>query len=134
MTPDQFPPDQNRIIAALERRIADLEGLVRQTKGAPVTKASGPFFLPNSGTPDNPVGGALIYASGGDLRALTAGGQVLQIPGQGYAVADPAFPLTNATPTYTQGQVQTIVNTVDNHQTAILLLLASLRSAGHIDT
>lgn len=131
---DPFPVDQNRIIKSLEKRIEALEALIRQKDGAPVTKASGSFFLPNSGTPATPVGGAEIYGSGGEFRVITSAGVIKQMPGIGVSVATPAFPLTNATPTYVQGQVQTIVDTVNNDHTALLALLASLRGAGTINT
>lgn len=131
---DQFPAGQDRIIADLLRRVQKLEAAQRSGPGLNIGSASGPFFLPNSGTPANPSGGALIYASGGDFRVLTSGGVVKPIPAQGAAVANPAFPLTNATATYNQAQVQTIVNTADNLNTALLALLTSLRNAQQIAT
>ncbi|MFD8556613.1 hypothetical protein ACFV1N_04880 [Streptosporangium canum] len=136
MNVDQFPTDQNRIIAALERRIADLEALVRQTKGTPILQASGPFFLPNS-TPAAQSGGAVVYGSGGDFRVITSGGVIKQIPGQGVAVPNPpsqtASPLPGGS-TVNGAQYNLMGADVDAIWDSHVALLNSLRGAVYIAT
>ncbi|MFJ2029417.1 hypothetical protein [Streptosporangium sp. NPDC087985] len=130
--PDPFPVDQNRIIQALERRVADLEALVRQAKGTPIVQASGPFFLPNSGTPARPSGGPVIYGSGGDFRVITSSGQVKQIPAQGPSVPNPVINLFNPPANYDQAHIRTITDTCESLANSYTALLQSLRLPGII--
>ncbi|MGS2641668.1 hypothetical protein [Streptosporangium sp. G12] len=131
---DPFPVDQNRIIKSLERRIEALEALVRTQAGAPVTKASGAFFLPNSGTPDTPVGGALVYASSGDFRVRTSGGVIKQMPGIGVSVPNATNNLALAPATYNKAHLDQCINSIDTLFVSHGALLASLRGAPVINT
>ena len=88
MISDPFPVDQNRIIKDLERRIEALEAQVRARPGTPITQASGPFYIPNSSTPDTPTGGVRLYAAGGGFRVIEDDGTVREI-------GDPFTPASN---------------------------------------
>lgn len=74
MTLDQFPPDQNRIIQALEKRIAALESQAGQVKGTPILRASGPFIIPSSSPPTPASGEIGFYSDNGEARWVDDGG------------------------------------------------------------
>jgi hypothetical protein len=131
---DAYGSTEVRIIAALERRIEDLEAQVRNRPGAPVTQASGPLFLPNSATPDVPSGGVKVYAAGGDLRVIDSGGTVKQIPDPGAPVDTPTSYLSNAPASYNQAWAQNLALTADELYLSYVALLGSLRTAGFILT
>jgi hypothetical protein len=131
---DPYGATDIRVIKELERRITALEEQVRNVPGAPVTQASGPFFLPDTGAPATPSGGAILYASSGAAYAIDAGGNVRALSASGSAVPDPAYNLTNATSGYIQGQAQTVVDTLDHLYTAFMALKAVLEDIGVIGT
>jgi hypothetical protein len=129
---DPYPVDQNRIIQALERRVAALEAQIRNRPGAPVTEASGPLFLPNS-SPSTPAGGCKVYAVGGDFRVINSNGVVRQIPGTGAAVGGPSYVVGDAPSSYTPGYANTQSAAINDQNSVITALLASLRNADIID-
>lgn len=129
---DQYGATDVRIIKALERRLEALEQQVRNVPGTPVTQASGPLFLPNSGTPATPTGGAKVYAAGGELRVIESNGTVKTIPDVGAAVANPDEFLSNAPASYDQSWAQDLAATAQSLYNTDVALLSSLRTAGVI--
>lgn len=131
---DDLPASGLRDIRELQRGLAQAQQTA--ATGRPLTEASRGWILRAMSTPslgELGPGDVWIYAKGGTLWALSQNDDVPLVEFvRGAAVANPAFPLTNATPTYTQAQIQTIVNTVDNLHTAFLALKTSLENAGHI--
>ena len=135
MNPDQFPTDQNRIIAQLERRIADLETQVRQAQGLPIVQASGAFLLPPVSTPAAPPSGARLYATAsGEARwRSSAGADYSLIPrATGSNPPDPTITLFNPPGSYSQAHIQTLVDTVESMSISYEALLLSLRTTGRI--
>lgn len=134
--PDVFPSD-------FLQDVADIKHDAKQAKGAignraPLTEASKGWILRGMSAPDTSGLGpddVWIHARDGRFWVSSQSGSIpLNEFAQGDAVSNPAYTLTNATPTYTQGQVQTIVNTLDALFASHLALLASLRAADIIDT
>ncbi|MEV7013260.1 hypothetical protein [Streptosporangium sp. NPDC051022] len=120
-------------IGTMKRQIAEAFGTGQQR--VPITEASAGWFMPNRTEPPAPLSGVHIYASGGEFRVKTSSGVVRGIiPPQGTAVANPAVVLHNPPASYTQAQIQEIVNTLDSVSTQFLALLTSLRNAGIIST
>ena len=120
-----------RIVKDLEARIAALETLVRTVTGAPVTKASSAFFLPNSSTPATPTGGCRAYAVGGELRIIQSDGQVRQI--SEFTPADnvivPGISAPNAPASYSQSQAQAISDGLATTYNSLVALIVNLRAA-----
>ena len=133
---DDLPASGLRDIRDLQRGVAQAQQSA--ATGRPLTEASRGWILRAMATPDLDELGpddVWIRAEGGQLWALSHNGDVPLVEFvRGAAVATPAFPLTNSASTYIQANAQTVVNTVDNHHTAILAILASLRNAGIIAT
>ncbi|OUC99309.1 hypothetical protein [Streptosporangium minutum] len=140
MNPDQFPTDQNRIIQQLERRIADLEARVGTAQGAPITRASSSFFIPNGSAP-SPEGGAAFYVVGGQMRwASSSGSTYSLIPPTlpiGAAVVGPAnlFTSSGSAPgSYSSSHSTDMARDINNLHTTLGALLMSLRGAPLIQT
>ena len=130
---NRFPADDEGDFSDLRTAVDEIQALLRTR--APLTEASRGWILRQMDTPDIPPSGDVhIYASGGRLRALSTLDDVPLINRQGAAVSNPAYTLTNATPTYTQAQVQTIVDTLDALHASYLALLGVLRAADIINT
>ncbi|MEU8035720.1 hypothetical protein [Streptosporangium sp. NPDC049078] len=111
---------------------------VQQTAatGRPLTEASKGWILRAMDSPDTELGpgDVHIYARSGRLWVRSQSGDIPLVEfQQGDAVSNPSYSLTNATPTYVQGQAQTVVATVDALYDSHVALLASLRAAGIID-
>ena len=121
-----------RIVKELEARIAALENLVRTVTGAPVTKASGPMFLPDSSTPATPSGGIRIYAVGGTFRVIQSNGAVKEISAFTPAanIVVPGISAPNAPAGYVQSQAQAISDGLATTYNSHLALVLSLRAAG----
>ncbi|MEU7741968.1 hypothetical protein [Nonomuraea sp. NPDC049158] len=121
-----------RIVKDLETRIAALETLVRTVTGAPVTKASGPLFVPNASTPATPSGGIRIYAVGGTFRVIQSDGTIKEI--SEFTPADnvivPGISAPNAPGTYSQSQAQAISDGLATTYNSLVALIVNLRAAG----
>lgn len=118
-----------RIIKDLEQRIAALETLVRTVTGAPVTRASSTFFMPNSSPPGPPTGGALAYAVGGAMRVIQANGSIRHMPGLAGTVTTPTVNISNAPASYDQSWNQLHVASTSSINTSLVQLLSVLRTA-----
>lgn len=116
---DPFPDEQNRIVLDLERRIEALEAAVKSRPAAAVTRASGPFFLPDA-TVTLQSGGLTIGAAGGQFQVVDQIGNRVSIP-VGYVATITA---TNAGATY-DSAAQILINTL---KTAVNDLTFSLKS------
>lgn len=125
MTFDPMGATQVRIMAALENRIAALESQIRTQLGAPVTKASGPLFLPNSADPPTPTGGVRMYAASGQLRVIESDGTVRVFPIDFSSVPTPTVNLSNAPGAYNQTWAQDLAASVSSIYQSYLVLLAS---------
>lgn len=119
------------IVKDLERRIAELERLVRNVPGAPVTQTTGPLFVPNASTPATPSGGIRIYAVGGTFRVIQSNGVVREIsftPAANVIVGTISAPAAPGSYNSTWGQtIRDDLVTVNN---ALVGLIANLRTAG----
>ncbi|MFI7532566.1 hypothetical protein [Streptosporangium sp. NPDC049376] len=103
---DPYPLDQTRIIKDLERRVEQLEALLRRTTGTPVTQASSEFFIPDSpSTPDVPTGGIVLYSSSGAAWWRSGTGTTRPLtPPQIPATSNPAaFIVGSAPSSYNSG-------------------------------
>ncbi|MFD0883560.1 hypothetical protein ACFQ08_03165 [Streptosporangium algeriense] len=136
---DQFPAEQGRDIRALERRIEALEALVREVKGVPVRRASGPFFLPNASSPTTPSGGVVFYSSGGSARWIDSFGMDRSlIPPpfpKGSSVSDPP-PMTafSAPASYNPIHSQSLRDDIAAVRAKLIELITSLEDGGLIFT
>ncbi|MFB4285715.1 hypothetical protein ACBJ59_61385 [Nonomuraea sp. MTCD27] len=101
---DQFPAGNPEILRDLARRIAALEAKLGVQQAVEVSKASGPFFLPN-GTPTLQSGGLVIGASGTQFQVVDQVGNRVDIPCASVA----PITLSNAGAAY-DGTAQALIN------------------------
>ncbi|MEU3162886.1 hypothetical protein [Streptosporangium sp. NPDC006930] len=133
---DGLPASGLRDIRELQRGLTEAQR--NAATGRELTEATKGWILRAMPTPDVTkleAGDVWIYAEEGTglLRALSQDNDIPLVEFvRGAAVADPAFPLTNATASYNQGQAQTVVDTVENLYNAFMDLKSSLENANHI--
>lgn len=130
---DEFPGSDSRIVRDLERRIEALEAQVRQVRGVPVTRTSGPLYIPN-GSPSTPSGGFVLYSSGGEGRWVSSSGVdkplTPAVPKAAW-VSDPNPMGAGSAPgSYNQTYVQNLRNDTDQVRTKWVALRDSLIAAG----
>lgn len=129
---DPVGSNEVRIVKELEARIAALETLVRTVTGAPVTKASGPMFIPNAAQPATPTGGFKMYAVSGQLRVIQSDGTVKEISAFTPAanIVVPGISAPNAPIGYSQSQAQAISDGLATTYNSHVALVLSLRAGG----
>ncbi|WP_326637256.1 hypothetical protein OG884_26455 [Streptosporangium sp. NBC_01755] len=133
MDRDSRPANALQDIRDLQRDVVQAQGSTSRRQ--PVTKASRGWELPNMAAPATPVSGGHLFASSGQPFWKDSGGATYSLKNpQGGAVAYTTVAIFNAPGTYTQGQVQALVDAVDALQTSYQALLTSLRTAEHIAT
>jgi hypothetical protein len=128
---DQFPEGLPRIVRQLQIDVAKLTRDARIIAGTPITRSSGPFFLPDSSAPDTPAGGVYVYANGGGFRIKDVLGTVRSLPAAD--VSDHTVTSSSVSNPPTQSQVNAIRTDVINLSQQFNNLLTSLRNAGWID-
>ncbi|MFI6813783.1 hypothetical protein ACIBG7_15285 [Nonomuraea sp. NPDC050328] len=129
--------DPVRMLQELSTRMSRVEQLLGQRPGVPVTKTSGPLFLPN-GVPSTPSGGIYLFASGGDFWWRSSDGSEYsgippEVPSAG-AVFDPVgYNVSNAPGSYSSSHSQALVDGLFSVGNRLVATLDALKSAGLMD-
>lgn len=127
---DPMGSDQVTIVKDLERRIAALETLVRTVTGAPVTKASSAFLLPNTAPAGTPASGIYLYVSGTTLRQRDSTGTDRAVGNSAANVIVPGITAPDAPGGYSQAQAQAISDGLATTYNSLIALIVSLRNGG----
>lgn len=112
-----FPDSQDQQIRDLQRQVEALANEVKNLRGLVITRASGPFFIPNASSPSAQSGGVVAYAIGGEPAWRSSSGSVIQIPEPFSPASDPgavpSFSSTNAPGTYQAAYVEATADGLD---------------------
>jgi hypothetical protein len=129
--PDIYPDSLIADLKDLRKRVEELEAL--QSARAPLTEASKGWLMSDMAIPSVPSGKVHVGCNDGQFFVRDSDGTTRRLAA-GVAVGDPSYNLTNATPSYVQGQAQTVVDTLDALFTAFTALKASLEDINVINT
>jgi hypothetical protein len=134
-----FPADQARIIRDIQRMAEEALTAAKRVAAVPITRAAGPFVLPNSAQPAIPRDACALYAVSGELRVIFSDGTVKEIPDpvtftQAAFVASISGTPGDAPSTYSQAYAQSLRNQMDEirdycHATRDTEIAAGLRES-----
>lgn len=139
MKPNEYGPSDNpmTLITELRRDLDRLTTEVKQRAGVPITQASDAFFIPLTGSPGTPSGGAYLRFDGTVIRVHTPAGSYSTLPEVpvASAVADAGAIVSGSGPaTYNQTWGINMYNGLVDVKDTINALMSSLRSAGLLDS
>lgn len=131
----EYRDDVLKAIADLERNVGQLAAAAQKREA--LTTASKGWVLPNRGTPPTPDSGAHLYASGDELLVKKADGTSFTVAPapdpfvKANNVTNPAsFGGGTAPGSYSQSQMQQVLDALAELNSKMIALLNSLRSSG----